>query len=346
MKEGITIMVTGAGSFCAINVIKSLRLAGNYRIVAVDINSVSAGLYCADVGYVIPKEGPDGKFIQRILEIAKKEKIEAIIPCFDTEIPYFSKARQLFQDEGIWLVMGNERLIELSNDKLATSEFLRKSGMPAPLTFEAGEVEAALKKLSFPVVIKPNNGWGGRLVTLAEDKAEVMRSIDEIKEKGWTPIIQEWIPEGDGEFTVGGVVAEDLEILGIFTMKRDLIKGDSRRMWIDNYPEVSSQAEKIIEFVGSAGPINLQGRLDKGTFKVFEINARFSTTTFVRSLCGFYEVDVMVRNFLRQEKTRLAVNRKASAVAFMEYVLLEEKDFNDFKIKGKMSRKGIVKSVL
>jgi len=346
MKSKVTVMVTGAGSFCAVNIIKSLRLSGNYRIICTDINSISAGLYCADVGYVVPKEGPDGKFIERVLEIAKKEKVVVIIPGFDSELLYFSEARQLFQKEGISLIMGNERLVRLSNDKLATSRFLNNTGIKAPLTFPGDEIEVAFRELDFPIIIKPNNGWGSRFVTIAKNKDEAMRSMDAIKKGGWFPIIQEFISEKEGEFTVGADVAKDLEIMGIFTMKRDLVKGDSRRMWIGEYPEVSLQARKIIDSIGSCGPINLQGRFDKGIFKVFEINARFSTTTFVRSLCGFCEVDALIRNFVNEEKVKLVANRKGIAVAFVEYVFLDQKDFEDFELNGQTSRRGIVNSVL
>ena len=64
MTASITVVVTGAGSFCGINIIHSLRHAGGYRIIATDIYSLAAGLFLADRAYVVPKEGQDGRYVQ------------------------------------------------------------------------------------------------------------------------------------------------------------------------------------------------------------------------------------------------------------------------------------------
>lgn len=346
MKDKISVLVTAAGSFCAVNIIKSLRLADNYRVITADIDPMSAGLFCADAGYIVPKEGPDGRFIDRILEIVKKEKIDAVIPGFDSELPYFSGARKYFEDRGVQLIIGSEKLIEISNNKLLTSRFLLENKISAPLTFLGKDKDSALKKIKFPVVVKPNNGWGSRFVYLAFSESDVDRHTKEIKKNGFQAIIQEVIPNPGMEFTVSIAVAKDLDILGVIAMKRDLIKGDSRKIWIEEYPQVCRQAAAIASKIGSCGPINLQGRLDRGIFKVFEINARFSTTTFVRACCGFNEVDAIVRNYMGKGKIKLSVKRKALAVVFPEYAIFGQKDFNRLLNAGYTKKKGTIKSVL
>ena len=65
---------------------------------------------------------------------------------------------------------------------------------------------------------------------------------------------------------------------------------------IGSYPEIAETAVAIAEAIGSRGPINVQGRLTvDGEFVPFEINPRFSASTYLRALAGFNEVDRHVR---------------------------------------------------
>ena len=67
MKNKI-ILVTGAGSFCAINIIKSLKSTNKYKIITTDIFPNSVGVFCSDKGFLVPKESEDGKFIDNLLK--------------------------------------------------------------------------------------------------------------------------------------------------------------------------------------------------------------------------------------------------------------------------------------
>ena len=64
---------------------------------------------------------------------------------------------------------------------------------------------------------------------------------------------------------------------------------------IGEYPSVCRQAEQIAGTIGSRGPINIQGRVRGGTLLPFEINPRFSASTYLRAMAGFNEVDAMLR---------------------------------------------------
>lgn len=42
------------------------------------------------------------------------------------------------------------------------------------------------------------------------------------------------------------------------------------------------------------GPINIQGRVRSGVLMPFEINPRFSASTYLRALAGFNEIDMLL----------------------------------------------------
>src|SRR5690606_33397281 len=64
--------------------------------------------------------------------------------------------------------------------------------------------------------------------------------------------------------------------------------------YISEFPELCDQAEKIARLIQSRGPINIQGRVRNGVLLPFEINPRFSASTYLRALAGFNEIDILL----------------------------------------------------
>lgn len=342
----VTVLVTGAGSACGVNIIHSLRHAGGYRIVATDIFPASAGLLLADKGYVIPKEGPDGKYLDAILDIAKRESVQALIPGFDAELPHLSAAAGKLQAQGVVPVIGDASFIRIANDKLETQKFLAANGFPFLRSYGAAEKTQAVAELGFPLVVKPRSVWGSRGVHVVGSEAALEWALDQIVSMGWEPMLQEFIPETEGEFTSSVAVAVDYDILGVVCMRRELEKGDSRRIFLDDFPELQRQCEAIARVLKTGGPINLQCRLSKEHAYVFEFNARFSTTNIVRTAAGYNEVDVLVRNFLTGEKVRFKGCPPVVAIMYLDYVYAEADAYQALQEAGVTGRAGHVRNRL
>jgi carbamoyl-phosphate synthase large subunit len=64
---------------------------------------------------------------------------------------------------------------------------------------------------------------------------------------------------------------------------------------IDSFQDLCAQAEHIALAVKSAGPLNVQGRVRNGRLLPFEINPRFSASTYLRALAGFNEIDIFLQ---------------------------------------------------
>src|SRR3989338_7342516 len=98
----------------------------------------------ADIAYVIPKEAPDGKYIEALLDLCRKEGVQLVIPGFDSELPYLLNARPQFKKHGIDILVGSQQLIEVANDKFKTQEYLAALNFPHLKTFRAEELDRAL----------------------------------------------------------------------------------------------------------------------------------------------------------------------------------------------------------
>ena len=67
---------------------------------------------------------------------------------------------------------------------------------------------------------------------------------------------------------------------------------------------------------------------------VFEINPRFSTTNVVRTACGFNEVEILVDNFLTGEKKIIKKYKKKTAMAYLEYAIIDSQEIENYAIQG------------
>ena len=329
-----TILVTGAGSYSAINTIKSLKLIGRYRIIATDIYPQSVGSFRSDSAYVIPQESDSGMYILKLLEICEKEDVSLLIPSIDAEIPYIFKSREKFEKLGVKLLIGNQLLVRIGCDKYALYEYLKSNRLPYLKSFNLDEKKIALDTLTFPIVLKPKSSWGQKGYHLINSKKELNYFISTVTNKSSEYMIQEYVNDDEGEFTNSVAVATDGQILGCICIKRKLVRGASVEMIIDDFPEVKKQMIEIAKKINSPGPVNIQCRLRRGKAMVFEINPRFSTTNIVRAECGFNEVGILVDNFLTGNKTIINEYERKVAMAFLEYALVDVKDIEDYKSLG------------
>jgi carbamoyl-phosphate synthase large subunit len=162
-----------------------------------------------------------------------------------------------------------------------------------------------------PCIVKPSKGSGGSaFVFYAHTRQEVRLYDAYLQSNGRHAIAQEYVPEEGGEFTAGVLSAPDGSVRGAIVLKRAfpaklsiaarsrdfLISSGITQGHVGEYPAVSDVVIKIAVAVGSTGPINVQGRIDsQGRFLPFEINPRFSASTYLRAMAGFNEVDYYIQ---------------------------------------------------
>jgi carbamoyl-phosphate synthase large subunit len=84
-------------------------------------------------------------------------------------------------------------------------------------------------------------------------------------------------------------------------MRRDLRDGNTYRAYVEPDFRFDAFLAQLGERLGGVGPINCQFRVDSDGPKIFEINARFSGTTPLRTYAGYNEVDYVVRHFVLGE---------------------------------------------
>jgi carbamoyl-phosphate synthase large subunit len=122
----INVLITGGGAPGIAGTIYSLR--NNYenrniRIITVDARDNVIGKYMSDGFYVIPKYN-DPTFLNSLLEISKKEKIDVILPQVTKELFLLSENIEKFKKIGVKVVVSDIEAMNKANNKyLIMKEF-------------------------------------------------------------------------------------------------------------------------------------------------------------------------------------------------------------------------------
>jgi len=325
----ITVLITAVGTGVGQSILKGLKLARraagrSYRIIGVDISEWAAGLYRCDKSFLVPPASREQNYIRSIINIAKSEKVDIIIPGCDPELPVLAKWKGEIEEKGnCRIVVGSVEAIRICRDKFLTYKFLKEHGFACPETVLPHDEKALkefIREVGFPVLIKPRSGSGTRGVRVVFNWEELKKAVkpDSIVQDYLVP--DEWgkpketltkkdVLEGDllkqtDEYSTEVLVSKEGDIIGSITNWRTMKKGYPIRAIIDDFAEVRKEAEKVVSKlieIGLIGPCNLQARIVNGRPAFFEINPRFSGSTAIRCVAGFNGPDVIVRNFVLNE---------------------------------------------
>jgi carbamoyl-phosphate synthase large subunit len=273
------IMVTGVGGGVGQSIVKALGGAP-YGIVGVDSEELAAGLHAVPKAYK-GYYASDPRFVERLLDIGRKEDCGLIFAGHDVELLPLSEHAARFHSQGIVPVVSPPEVVRTCDDKLATYYFLKEHGFPVPETQRL----SAFTTFDRPVVLKPQRGGARSQNTYVARSSTDLALYRQLVDPG-NCIVQEYI-EGD-EYTCGSVTL-DGECAGVIVMRRILRGGDTYKAFVEHNLVVESAVRAIVGALKPFGACNVQLRLRNGEPVVFEINARCSGTTAARALAGFNE---------------------------------------------------------
>lgn len=293
------VLVTGGGALLGQGVIRSLLASSlQVEVAAADPSPLSAGLYWVKERHLVPL-AKDPEYVARFEALLERARPDAVIPGTDVELLVFAEHRAEWERRfGTKVIVSSSEVVRIADDKYLTFEFLRRHGFPAPDSCLAGEEDALVERVGFPLIVKPRVGARSVGVSKVNNAAELARAVAE----GTNVVIQECVADEGAEYTAG-TLTFDGKCDASIVMRRDLRDGNTYRAYVEDFPALNATVRKLAEALGSYGPANFQFRLDgTGAVKVFEINGRFSGTTPLRMRAGFNEVEMTLRHVLMGEK--------------------------------------------
>jgi carbamoyl-phosphate synthase large subunit len=350
--EKISILVTGVGGgSVGEQIIFALRLSKyRYKIITVDHNPFSLGLYSADKSYLVPS-ATEKSYLNKLLEICKKESVKALIPGSDIELLLISQNRDLFQNENILPLINSKDVINICRNKWKTYLFLKNSGFYVPKSYLWNE-DSHMNKIDYPVIVKPYLETGGsRFVFIAQNNEELSFFCRYIKKQGSEPMVQKYVGSGDSEYTVEVLTSFEGELLGSVAIKRRFqdrlstlyslknYEQNSQPLYvstgisqgiIDDFHDIRKVSEKIALKMNSKGPINIQCRESENRVYVFEINPRFSGTESLRALAGFNAPDSLIKKYILGEDIKKLSYKKGIVSRGLNNSFINFEEYNKF----------------
>jgi len=309
------VLIAGmAGASLGTEILKCLVDVSEYEIYGCDIAPLAYGLYSDKLAesFVVDRNN----YIDSIVLLCVQKGIKYIIPGGEQPMVLLGNNAEVLKRNDIVLVSNSPDVIDLFSNKEKTFRFLGERGIKTPFTKRILKT-ADIGDLPFPLIVKPSSGTGGSdSVFLASNLEECKLYVELLLSNKREVIIQEYIDLDEGEFTIGVLSDSEGEILGSVAMKRvfdsklsvaykgskGLISSGYSQGLIDDFANIRKQAEQIAKVSGSKGPFNIQGRLRNGILIPFEINPRFSASTYLRKLAGFNEVHLYLNHLINGKR--------------------------------------------
>ena len=163
----ITVLVTASGAPGTAALLRALRLNGErgVRIVGTDMSPQAVGRHFCDRFYVVPR-GNDPAFGDALLDVVRRENIDAVLPQSSHDLQGLADARERFM--GTTVMVSPPEAIRVANDKAETYALLERLGLRAPAWRRVSGSRAlalAAEELGYPdrtVCFKPVFSSGSR----------------------------------------------------------------------------------------------------------------------------------------------------------------------------------------
>ena len=169
------VLLTSFGGVWSLAFYEDFLNRGDYRVFFADADPVArAQCFTRDFFNLLSPSDPD--YINDLLARCKENDIRFVIPGADEEALRLIPERKRFEEAGILVAVQDMEMIECFSAKSKMYDFLRTKGIPVPFyqRFRTEqEFEAALSSAGYPsrpLLVKPDNGRGGRGVVLLSER--------------------------------------------------------------------------------------------------------------------------------------------------------------------------------
>lgn len=180
IKKNIKVLLTDVNHPVTpriVEILKKNRLF-SITVIGVDPSKNDYGSLWVDKFYNVPKP-ISFKYIEKLLDICLKEKVDLIIPWTNSETLIISKYVDLFNKNKIKVLTNNYKTNKILVDKGSFYEKLKNTNIPVPkylLVSNITELNKAIDVFGYPknkVVIKPRELSGGRGLFVLSPKSNI-----------------------------------------------------------------------------------------------------------------------------------------------------------------------------
>lgn len=293
IKGKINVLIPSAGGRY-LHILYVKRHPAVKKVITTEITPLAPGVYAASKCYKAPRS-LDPKFIDFMLNLCTKEKINLIIPLMDLDTIVFSDNRHLFEEKQITLLLAPPETIEICKDKYKTQLSLKENNLPTPETILFSDMKET--SLHYPLLLKPRflsmKNSPDYFLKLISNRKDLRYCEEKLKGKEEKFMLQEYLT--GKEITIDFFVDRDNRVISVVPGERiqanapafsshggAIVRG--KTFHSETFTNLILKVAKKFRFFG---PSNLQGySLDGKRIKFTEINPRFTGATVMTKAAG------------------------------------------------------------
>ncbi len=243
------------------------------RVIATDMSRLAPAVYEADKFYQVPRMTDIG-YIDVIIDICKKEKIDGILTLIDPELSLLAQHKNRFSELGVKVIGSSYELCERALDKMKMFNWLTSHGYKCAKSYTDKEkfyddVKDGL--ITYPVFVKPVRGSASIAISKVFDR----ETVELLFAHNDNLMIQEFL---NGQ-EIGADVYIDMvsnEVVSIFTKKKLLMRaGETDKSVSFKDPKLFEFIEKFVNESGWSGQIDIDIFDINGEYYISEVNPRF-----------------------------------------------------------------------
>ena len=292
------ILVTGAHGDIGCSVGKIIKLEFNtFRIFGMDTQNNGPGDYLFEKIYKSPSS-----FNEYYLKTIKKiyKKFDLIIPCTEPEINYITK-KKLY--EAFPILINKPEIILKFNSKIKTFKLLRSyfKNLSSNFFYKKSDIK-------FPFFFKKNIGYGNKGYSLIKNYNQLKNKINN---KNW--VGQEYLSGKNNEFTCSIIKLKNFEKVLILNRKLHRA-GYTYFVRVIKNKKLENILINFARKINLYGSINVQLKIIRNQFKVFDINTRLSSTVMMRNIIGFKDCVWWIKDFLKINFSKKIIIKKNISV--------------------------------
>lgn len=299
------------------------------RVIATDCSNLAPAVYDADAFHLVPRITAPG-YLDVILDICKKEKIDGVFSLIDPELSLLAKEKERFLAIGTTPVISPYELVETCFDKYRMFQMLCEMGIPTGKCYMDKEEFYQAEgegKITYPVFVKPVRGSASLNINQVTSKQE----IETLFERYDDLMIQEFM---HGQEYGADVYIDMLsgKCTSIFLKKKIRMRaGETDKSVSVKNPALFAMIQNFVEKCGFCGMIDIDLFEQNGTFYLSEVNPRFGGGYPHAYTCGVNMPAQMIRN-LQGEENPVTIGEYREGICMMKYNEIAIADMNGREI--------------
>lgn len=320
-----TVLVTGVGAIIGYGILRSFRKCdANIRLIGTDIYSDAVGQTWADHFEVAPYTSSIdySNWLKRMI---LDYKVDLVIPGIEQDLHYFSDNRDMFTNLSVRVVLNDQRLISLSQDKWLMHQELKSINSNVRIdSYLEGDFISLTHQLGLPFILKPRRSYASKGLVKVKNESDFNILVNKL---GSELIAQPIIGTDDNEYTVAAFGDGKGNIPASITLQRRLAAdGSTVKAWVREIPDLNIVVALLCAHFKPIGPTNLQFRKSEEGWKLLEINPRISSSTSLRTAFGYNEAQMCLNYYLHNHKIVQPKIRHGFAARYIEDKVIYDSD--------------------